>query len=123
MGGSTRGKKEIKELTEAFPQHSILIADAINRIVDLFVLFRNLHYHNPKQHGSNSMKTVLPALTGQIYKDLGISEGGMASREYERITYGEVTPDEKEEVRRRLLEYCCLDTKGMVEIMKRISKE
>ena len=48
--------------------------------VDLLLPFRGFRYYHPQQHGSASMKAVLPALTGSGYEDLAIQEGGTASR-------------------------------------------
>ena len=58
------------------------------------------------------MKAVLPALTGKGYESLAIQEGGAASREFLRVTYGQVTDAERRRVRRDLEEYCGLDTLG-----------
>jgi len=38
------------------------------RIVDLLLPFRGFRYYHPQQHGSASMKAVLPALTGRAMK-------------------------------------------------------
>ena len=64
-------------------------------IVDLLLPFRGFRYYHPQQHGSASMKAVLPALTGQGYENLTIQEGGAASREYLRVTHGRVTAAER----------------------------
>jgi hypothetical protein len=63
------------------------------------------------------MKAVLPALTGKGYEHLAIQEGGAASREFLRVTFGDVSKAERAKVRRQLEDYCGLDTMGMVEIL------
>lgn len=63
------------------------------------------------------MKAVLPALTGQGYEHLAIQEGGAASREFLRVTFGEVLKAELAKVRQQLEDYCGLDTEGMVKIV------
>ena len=68
------------------------------------------------------MKAVLPALTGKGYENLTIQEGGMASREFLRVTYGQVTDAERGRVRQHLEEYCGLDTMGMVQIYCELKK-
>jgi hypothetical protein len=68
------------------------------------------------------MKAVLPALTGQGYEKLTIQEGGAASREFLRVTYGQVTSSERRRVRRDLEEYCGLDTLGMVQIVDQLKR-
>jgi hypothetical protein len=60
------------------------------------------------------MKAVLPALTGHSYEGLEIQEGGTASLEFLRGTFGDVSEDERRRVRCHLQKYCGLDTEGMV---------
>ena len=91
------------------------------RIVDLLLPFRGFRYYHPQQHGSASMKAVLPALTGKGYENLAIQEGGTASREFLRVTYGQVPAAERRRVRQHLEEYCGLDTMGMVAIVQKLS--
>ncbi|HCA78457.1 MAG TPA: hypothetical protein DEP53_01850 [Bacteroidetes bacterium] len=68
------------------------------------------------------MKAVLPALTGKSYEGLEIAEGGTASLEYLRVTYGEVEDKEREKVRGDLEKYCALDTEGMVLIVDQLRR-
>jgi hypothetical protein len=63
------------------------------------------------------MKQVLPALTGKDYTNLEIQEGETASREFVRITFGDVGESERKRVRRALEMYCGQDTEGMVWIL------
>ena len=66
------------------------------------------------------MKVVLPTLTGKGYDDLAISDGGQASEEFKRVTFGKVSASDRARVRKNLKEYCGLDTMGMVEIVRRL---
>ena len=68
------------------------------------------------------MKRVLPALTGKGYKDLAIQEGGQASREFTRVTFGNAGEEERRRVFRELEEYCGLDTRGMVDIVRALEE-
>ena len=63
------------------------------------------------------MKTVLPALTGRGYEGLATQEGGTASLEFLRVTFGDVSEEERQRVRRQLEEYCGQDTEGMIWIV------
>ena len=65
-------------------------------IVDLLVPFRQFAHYHPDQHGSCSIKAVLPALCGTTYDDLEIGKGDEASREYVRVTYSDVPYPERE---------------------------
>jgi hypothetical protein len=90
------------------------------RMVDLLQPFRGFRYYHPRQNGSASMKSVLPALTGRSYENLEIQEGGEASREFLRVTFGDVSSAERMKVRKQLEEYCGLDTMGMASILERL---
>jgi hypothetical protein len=67
------------------------------------------------------MKAVLPALTGKGYEQLDIQEGNAASREFLRVTFGDVSDAERAKVRKQLEDYCGLDTMGMVEIVQALA--
>jgi hypothetical protein len=110
----------LKECCELLPEFKPWLRKVTPRVVDLLLPFRGFRYYHPQQHGSASMKAVLPALTGNGYENLAIQEGGAASREFLRVTYGQVTDAERRRVRRHLGEYCGLDTMGMVEIVRKL---
>ncbi|HPY31138.1 MAG TPA: DUF2779 domain-containing protein [Verrucomicrobiota bacterium] len=112
----------LRECCELLPAFKPWLRQVTPRIVDLLLPFRGFRYYHPAQNGSNSMKAVLPALTGQGYEGLAIQEGGMASREFLRVTHGQVTAAERRRVRRDLEEYCGLDTLGMVQIVDQLKR-
>jgi hypothetical protein len=112
----------LKECCELLPEYKPWLRKVTPRIVDLLLPFRGFRYHHPDQHGSNSMKAVLPALTGGGYDHLTIQEGGAASREFLRVTFGDVSAAERRRVRKALEEYCSLDTLGMVQIVNEIKR-
>lgn len=68
------------------------------------------------------MKAVLPALTGKGYGHLAIQAGDTASREYLRVTFGDVSEDEHRRVRRQLEDYCGQDTEGMIWIVNALAE-
>lgn len=112
----------LEECCELLPEFKPWLKKLKPRIVDLLLPFRGFRYHHPDQNGSNSMKAVLPALTGRGYEKLAIQEGGAASREFLRVTFGDVPAAERQRVRRDLEEYCGLDTLGMVQIVDRLKQ-
>ena len=59
----------------------------------------------------------MPA-TGRGYDALAIYDGGTASQEFLRVTYGDVDEEERQRVRRQLEEYCGQDTLGMIWILE-----
>jgi hypothetical protein len=92
------------------------------RFVDLLQPFRNFWYYHPSQKGSASLKKVLPALTGQSYEGMNISNGENASFEFYRVTYTDVSEEDRKRVRRYLEQYCGLDTEGMISIISALKK-
>jgi hypothetical protein len=112
----------LKECCEIMPEFKPWLRKLTPRIVDLLLPFRGFRYYHPQQNGSASMKAVLPALTGKGYEKLAIQEGGAASREFLRVTYGQVPESERRRVRKDLQEYCGLDTRGMVEIVDQLKR-
>ncbi len=110
-------KGRMKECAELLPVYKSWVSAVNNRIVDLLLPFRGFNFYHPDQCGSASMKLVLPALTGTDYTGLEIQEGGTASREFLRVTFGKVSAAERKRVRDALDKYCGQDTEGMVWIL------
>jgi hypothetical protein len=114
-------KSRLTEMAKAFPENKAWIHDALERIVDLITPFRQLGYYHPDQHGSMSLKDVLPALTGRGYDELAISDGGMASQEFLRMAFTDISKKEQQSIRRNLEQYCGLDTENMIHIIKALA--
>ena len=95
----------------------------VPRIKDLWDIFRNFYYYDPRQKGSASIKYVLPVLSNLSYSEMDIGNGILASLEYERVTYGDVEEAERLKVRKALEKYCELDTLAEVEIVKGLTEE
>jgi CRISPR/Cas system-associated exonuclease Cas4 (RecB family) len=110
------------ELGSAFPQYASWKANVVSRLVDLIVPFRSFYYYHPAQKGSASLKSVLPAVTGQSYEDMPIASGDDASLAFLTITFEDMPEDEVARVREELLVYCKMDTEGMVRIIKRLEE-
>jgi hypothetical protein len=110
-------KGRMKECAEVLPEYKSWVSAVNQRIVDLLNPFKAFNFYHPNQCGSASMKLVLPALTGKDYSKLEIQEGGAASREFVRVTFGDVSESERKRVRKALELYCGQDTEGMVWIL------
>lgn len=109
-------RRVLEDLAEQFPKKSKQIHNIIERLRDLIIPFKEFYYYHPKQQGSCSIKYVLPALTGKSYEGMVISNGDVASREYlKKLKEGKKL---SKELREALLEYCKLDTEGMVDLVK-----
>jgi hypothetical protein len=107
----------LDKLADSFPANASWIKDVKRRFVDLLEPFQTFDFYHPEQHGSASIKAVLPVLTGRSYDDLDIHEGVQASLEFLRVAFGDVPQAERREVREQLERYCGQDTEGMVWIV------
>jgi hypothetical protein len=107
----------IRELAVRFPELASRLSAIAARLVDLWPIARR-HYYHPSQHGSWSIKAVLPALCPDLsYDDLdGVQDGNMAQTAYQEAIALETTSERKEQIHQQLHEYCKLDTLAMVRI-------
>jgi len=111
-------RRVLRECCDHLPDYADSLQEIEKRFVDLLIPFKAFRYYHPAQRGSASMKAVLPALVGDSYGGLEIQEGGTASLEFCRVTFGSVSKAEKARVRRSLEEYCSQDTMGMGKIVR-----
>lgn len=110
------------ELARDFPAYKDELTDRQERLVDLLEPFAKGYYYDPSMGGSASIKVVLPALVKDLsYNELPISDGGMAMQAYEHM-WVETDAERKKEIRAQLLEYCKMDTYGMVRIVEELKK-
>jgi hypothetical protein len=112
----------IQGLREALPHLASPLRKLERRVQDLLPIVRE-HVYHPAFGGGFGLKRVLPALVPELsHDDLAIQDGGAASAELERLLlHGtEMSKREKSELRRALLDYCRLDTLGMVKILERL---
>jgi len=107
----------LRELAAGFPTQAEFLLRLVDRFQDLIVPFRSFWWHDARQHGSCSLKYVLPAVTGKTYEGMEIAEGGQAAREFQRVVFGDVTPDEKQRVLSALLTYCAQDTQALLDVL------
>ena len=112
----------IQELGEDFSEYKDWLNGLCGRLVDLYEPFRNFQYYNPGQHGSASIKEVLPAVTGKSYKGMEIAHGGDASLAFLAIASGTLSTEEKKTIRDNFEKYCGLDTEGMIWIIDELRK-
>jgi hypothetical protein len=112
----------IRELADRFPDLSPDLWEIHDRVVDLLPIARNRYYH-PSQHGSWSLKAVLPAAVPDLsYDNLhGVANGGMAVAAYQEAIHPATTPERKHELEAQLHAYCHLDTLALVRLWKLFS--
>jgi hypothetical protein len=107
----------IGELAARFPDSRPHLHAIAARLVDLLPIARR-HYYHPSQHGSWSIKAVLPALCPDLsYADLdGVQDGNMAQTAYQEAIARRPPPNARRSSSQQLHEYCKLDTLAMVRI-------
>ena len=110
-------RSRISELATRFPNQREALLTLNERIVDLLPIARERYYH-PSQHGSWSIKAVLPAVVPELqYSDLdGVQDGGMAMDAFLEALHPQTASDRKQHIRDQLLAYCKLDTYAMVRL-------
>ena len=112
----------LNEIARDFAEYADEIEKLISRIKDLMVPFQKKYYYAPEMKGSYSIKAVLPALVPELsYDELEINEGGLASIAYESLQT-ETDLMFIAEIKQQLLEYCKLDTLGMVRILEKLEE-
>lgn len=111
----------MKACVQALPEYAMWYDEIEPRIADLLVPFRSMDYYHPAQHGSASIKAVLPVLTELRY-DGDIADGAIASSEYLRVTFGDVEEADRIRVRSALEKYCELDTMAMVRVVESLGR-
>ena len=115
-------KGVLSELSEFCSEHKAWIDSTIERLIDLWDVFRNFSYYNPQQKGSASLKEVLPAVTGKDYSEMEINNGEDAAILFQEVTFNNVREEEKTKTREDLRKYCGLDTIGMHYIIEELKK-
>lgn len=112
----------LREAAQVFKAHRSWVKTICERIVDLLPPFRSFGVYYPTQHGTASIKSVLPALTGKSYEGLEIADGSAASAEFMRVMFQACEPEERSRVRSALDKYCALDTMGMIDVVRKLQE-
>jgi len=110
----------LKDLAAYFPEFASWVTSLHKRVVDLLVPFSNFDYYHPQQKGSASIKAMLPVMTDISYDNLEIKDGDNAQVQYLHSLTASST--ERENIRKNLLAYCCLDTEAMIHIYNKLKK-
>ena len=107
----------MRGLSERLPHLSSGLLAIVDRVVDLLPIARNRYYH-PDQHGSWSIKAVLPTVCPDLAYDQldGVQHGQAAQAAFLEAIAPGTTSERKAEIERQLLAYCKLDTLAMVRL-------
>ncbi|HME45216.1 MAG TPA: DUF2779 domain-containing protein [Syntrophorhabdales bacterium] len=110
----------LKELAEWLPKYASTIEKIVSNMRDLMAPFRRRDVYHWRMKGSYSQKEVLPALVPDLsYEGMEVADGGMAMQAYFTMC-GAKDPSEVNRIRSSLLEYCKLDTLGMVRLLEKL---
>ena len=109
-------------MASAYPDLAPALNAILDRVVDLFPPVRAGYYH-PDQHGSWSIKAVIPTIDPDLsYESFDeVGEGAAAEAAFEEAIDRYTTPERREELRRKLLAYCERDTEVMVRLVRYFS--
>ncbi|MCF7798334.1 DUF2779 domain-containing protein [Candidatus Woesearchaeota archaeon] len=110
----------LQELMKAYPEHEAWITDVLSRFKDLAEPFRSFAYYHPDQHGSYSIKALLPVLTNTSYEGMDIAGGGVASASF--LALDNATDEDAQAIRTALLAYCKQDTQSMIDVLDALKK-
>ncbi len=116
--------RSLSYLAERFPEFADTLEAARDRLVDLYLLFQAYSVYHPRQHGSLSLKSVIPALTDVAYEGGRYRDGRSASLAYHDAHVRpsrDLSEGEGEEIDDELVRYCTLDTLGLVKVVEVLS--
>lgn len=111
-------KTQNKAMTKWFPQYAEYLNNMSIRMYDIEDIFKK-DYMDYRFHGSSSIKKVLPVICPELnYNELDVQNGTMALDTWGRMVLDPEFDEDIETTRKKLLEYCKLDTLAMVELYK-----
>jgi hypothetical protein len=114
----THEKRILSKAMNLFPEHKIDLQKIINRMKDLSEPFQKKHFYVTSMKGSYSMKSLLPAIAPELHFDqLEIKNGIAALAAFENLQV-ETDMFKALETRQKLIEYCKMDTLGLVKIIE-----
>jgi len=107
------------EMGKLYPKYAKFLRNINDRMVDLMDPFIKGWFVDKDFRGSASIKKVLPVLIPELsYKELEVSNGGMAQRVWMETMLKGKNIDSKDEIIGHLKKYCALDTYAMYAIYK-----
>lgn len=113
----------VRDMANMFPEDENALLAIIERFVDLLPIAKT-RFYNPSQHGSWSIKAVLPAVGGPDYSALeGIQDGGGAAEAFTFALSADCPAEEKQTIKNQLLKYCELDTEAMIWVWEKFAGE
>jgi predicted RecB family nuclease len=114
--------QRLSDLASWLPEFSGRITEIQQRLWDLLPVVRD-HVYHPAFGGSFSLKSVLPALVPDLsYSGMEVGDGQAAGIAWESLVRGGLDRDDHARTRKALLDYCGLDTLGMVGLVEKFHR-
>jgi hypothetical protein len=109
--------QRLSDLAVWLPEHAERINAIQARLFDLLPVVRE-HVYHPAFAGSYSIKSVLPALVPETtYDGMQVANGQAAGVAWESLVHGGLNCEERERIRKALLDYCEKDTFALVQLL------
>jgi predicted RecB family nuclease len=109
--------QRLSELASWFPEFADRITAIQARLFDLLPVVRE-HVYHPAFGGSYSIKSVLPALVPEMtYDGMQVANGQDAGLAWESLVHEGLNCEERERIRKALLDYCEKDTFALVQLL------
>jgi len=113
----------LDDLARWLPRHRAEIAQIKAKLWDLLAVVRCSVYH-PAFGGSFSLKRVAAAILPDMsYDGLGVADGVQAGIAWTRLVDPATSPEEKDKLKRALLQYCGQDTLALARIVDVLVKQ
>jgi predicted RecB family nuclease len=114
--------QRLRELASWLPEFSGRIERIQHPFWDLLPIVRN-HVYHPAFGGSYSLKSVLPALVPEMtYDDMQVANGQAAGLAWESLLRDGLDRDERDRIRKALLDYCGQDTLAMIGLVEQLHR-
>lgn len=109
-----------KAMAELHKEYEAFLLNLVDRTFDLEVPFKKNYLH-PGFKGRSSIKSVLPVIVPELsYTELDIQDGASAMEAWRQMVFENLSEDKRKKIKKDLLEYCKMDTLGMVELFKHL---
>jgi hypothetical protein len=118
-------KSRNKEMGKRLPAEAQFLEAVNARVIDLMETVRKGLYVHPDFVGSASIKAVLPVLCPELSYEGLVTEDGAACDDWPKLVgiLGDpMTPAERSTMKKRMLDYCGMDTFAMVRILEEMRK-
>lgn len=108
-------KLRLQQLASQFGQYKEELSQIWKRMVDLSTPFARGYYHDLRQKGHCSLKTLVPLFSSRSYQELDVQDGLQTVEVYRHLH--EMDPAQQECKIEQMKSYCALDSEGLIDIV------